>query len=246
MSTLQVDNINPYLSSSVSISGSLIINDSLTTTELSVFEQDVTSMTLQIKAVEGGEIQAATPSIGVVGEGNSPLQFYSYDFTSSLKIDNDEGLRYRILKPDESGEYFNFWMQTDGDFSIENTVRCGSQDNNKFAIEARSGIVQFSVSTVTITDQTGSFDVRNGNFFEVTLDPDVDNRFEFSELDGGQTINVLVTTAGSASVSYGGVTVLQPSVYSYVPTEGTAKDILTFISFDDTSTLHLVAVKNLV
>jgi hypothetical protein len=189
----------------------------------------------------------ATPSIGIENDFEStdvPLTLYSYGQTGSLSLDNTNGFVYKIQTPEDPSVFHQISFGPDGAFDVD-TLKAGIANGEIFSVEARSGIAQTYVPEVTITDQTGSFDVRNGNFFTTTLTGDVDNRFEFSNLDGGQTINILVNTQSSASVSFDTSVVKQPSGYSYVPTVGTAKDILTFISFDDT-TLYLVAVKNLV
>jgi hypothetical protein len=65
-----------------------------------------------------------------------------------------------------------------------------------------------------------------------------------SNIKAGQTINLLVSTTGSATVSFPS-TVKQVSGSSYIPTTTTSKDVVTFISFD-TGSIYLSNVKNLV
>ena len=234
MSSLQVDNINPYLSSSVNIAGGLN-TENLT---IKNFESEGQGQIVFKRRESNGY-----PSMGMENS-NENVEIYSYDLTSSLAIGNGIGFRYQIQKTDDPSQYNQLTFDPAGNLRAP-SLYIGEYTTDEFAIKAYSGIVQRELDNVTITDQTGSFDVRNGNFFTTTLDTDVDNRFVFSELDGGQTINILVNTNGTPTVSFDENAVKQPSGYSYVPTVGTAKDILTFISFDDT-TLYLVAVKNLV
>ncbi|NCW79589.1 MAG: hypothetical protein EBW08_01650 [Pelagibacteraceae bacterium] len=64
-----------------------------------------------------------------------------------------------------------------------------------------------------------------------------------SNIKPGQTINIRVNTTGSATVNFPS-SVKQVSGSSYIPTTTTGVDVLTLISFDNT-TLYLADVKNL-
>jgi hypothetical protein len=231
MSNLQVDNINPYLSSSVNIGGGLN-TENLDIKNFAFPNQG----NLVFKPREGNSY----PSLGMESNDDN-LDIYSYDLTGSLSLSNSFGFKFRTQYTSDPTQYHELQFDRDGVLYAPSSI-IGATD--KFAIEATSGIHQYQSDNITITSQTGSFDVRNGNFFTTTLTTDVDNRFEFSNIGGGQTINILVTTAGTATVSFD-TNVKQPDGFSYTPTNGTAKDILTFITFDNT-TLYLVAVKNLV
>jgi hypothetical protein len=239
MSTLQVDNINPYLSSSIILGSNFVapsadFNDYYPANDVAY---------LSIRQREGSGVV----SIGIENDTeltDAPLTLYSYGQSGSLSLDNTNGFVYKIQTAEDPSVFHQISFGPDGAFDVD-TLKAGIANGEIFSVEARSGIAQTYVPVVTITDQTGSFDARNGNFFETTLTADVDNRFIFSNLDGGQTINILVTTAGTATVSFEGGLVKQPDGFSYTPTTGPAKDILTFISFDDETT-YLVAVKNLV
>jgi hypothetical protein len=232
MSSLQVDNINPYLSSSVNIVGGLNTEN----LEIRNFEYPSQGYFV-FKPREGNSY----PSLGMENNDDN-LDIYSYDLTGSLSLSNSFGFKVRTQYQGDPTQYHELEFDRDGVLRYPSSV-IGATDT--FAIEATSGIHQYQPDTITITDSTGSFDARNGNFFKTTLDADVDNRFEFSNIGGGQTINILVNTAGTATVSFDTSVVKQPDGFSYTPTNGTAKDILTFINFDNTA-LYLVAVKNLV
>jgi hypothetical protein len=231
MSTLQVDNINSYSSSSVTFSGS-INTENLTFIN---FESPVQGQ-LVIKPRAGN----GYASIGMENYPES-IDIYSYELTSSLSIGNNNGFLYQYQIPGEpEGQYYQLQFTPEGVLNAP-TSQMGGQ--GKFALTANSGIVQSSPDDITITDQTASFDVRNGNFFTITLATDVDNRFEFSELDGGQTIDVLVTIPGTTTtVSFDTSLVKQLSGSSYTPTIGGGKDILTFKSFNNSGTIYLTSV----
>ena len=107
-----------------------------------------------------------------------------------------------------------------------------------------SGSLVGEVNTLSISSNTASMDLSGGNFFTLQLVSGSDTRIEPSNIQAGQTINLLLSTTGSATVSFPS-TVKQVSGSSYVPTTTTSKDVVTFISFD-TSDLYLSNVKNLV
>jgi hypothetical protein len=65
-----------------------------------------------------------------------------------------------------------------------------------------------------------------------------------SNIKAGQTVNILLSTTGSGTVSFP-TSVDQVSGSAYVPTTTTGKDIITLVSFDS-SILYLASVKNLI
>jgi hypothetical protein len=107
-----------------------------------------------------------------------------------------------------------------------------------------TGSVQGNVNVLSIASTTASLNLNEGNFFTLQLVSGSNTRIEPSNIKQGQTINILLSTTGSATVSFPS-TVLQVSGSSYVPTTTTSKDIITLISFDNTN-LYLANVKNLV
>ena len=100
------------------------------------------------------------------------------------------------------------------------------------------------VSALTISSQTASLDLSTGNFFTVQLVSGSNTYINPSNIQPGQTINLLVNTTGSGTVSFPS-SVKQVSGSVYVPTTATGVDIVTFISFN-TSSLYLSNVKNLI
>jgi hypothetical protein len=107
-----------------------------------------------------------------------------------------------------------------------------------------TGSIVGNVTALTISSNTASLNLNNGNFFTLQLVPGVNTHINPTNIKAGQTINILVATTGSATVSFPS-TVLQSSGFLYVPTVTTGSDILTMVSFN-TSSLYLANVKNLV
>jgi hypothetical protein len=107
-----------------------------------------------------------------------------------------------------------------------------------------TGSVRGNVSALSISSNTASLDLLNGNFYTLTLVSGSDTFINPSNILPGQTINLLVNTTGSGTVSFPS-SVKQVSGSLYIPTTTTSTDIITFISFDSSS-LFLSNVKNLV
>ena len=107
-----------------------------------------------------------------------------------------------------------------------------------------TGSVQGNVNSLSIASTTASLNLNNGNFFTLQLVSGSATHILPSNIKQGQTINILLSTTGSGTVSFP-TTVKQVSGSAYVPTTTTSKDIITLISFDSSS-LYLANVKNLI
>jgi len=107
-----------------------------------------------------------------------------------------------------------------------------------------SGSVRGEVSALSISSNTASLNCSSDNFFTLQLVQGTNTFINPTNINNGQTINLLVSTTGSATVSFPS-SVKQVSGNTYTPTTTTSKDVLTFISFADNN-LYLVNVKNLV
>jgi hypothetical protein len=107
-----------------------------------------------------------------------------------------------------------------------------------------TGYVQGNVNALAVSSNTASLNLNNGNFFVLALTGSQDIRIEPSNIKAGQTINVLLNTTGSGTVSFP-TSIKQVSGSAYVPTTAVGNDIITLVSFD-TSSLYLANVKNLV
>jgi hypothetical protein len=107
-----------------------------------------------------------------------------------------------------------------------------------------TGSILGNVTALTITSNTASLDLTSGSFYTLQLVSGSNTFINPTNIRAGQTVSILVSTTGSATVSFP-ATVDQPSGSAYVPTTTTGKDVLTFISFDTTN-LYLANVKNLI
>lgn len=107
-----------------------------------------------------------------------------------------------------------------------------------------TGSTQGNVTALTISSNTASLNLNSGNFFTLQLVAGVNTHINPSNIKPGQSSILLLSTTGSATVSFPS-TVKQPSGSSYTPTTTTGTDILTFVSLDN-SNLYLVNVKNLI
>ena len=107
-----------------------------------------------------------------------------------------------------------------------------------------TGSVNGNVVSASIASNTSSIDFSQGNFY-TSLVTGTTN-FNITNPKAGQTVNLLLTTAGTGASASFSSNVKQVSGSTYAPTatDG-AKDILTFISWDGTS-VYLANVKNLI
>jgi hypothetical protein len=143
----------------------------------------------------------------------------------------------------QSGSLTFFNNSTTGSFNLSGSLNIiGSSvfDGN----QTITGSIQGNVLPLTVSSNTASLNLDNGNFFELALTGSSDIRIEPSNIKPGQTINLKLNTTGSATVSFPS-SVKQVSGSSYVPSTGTTTDIVTLISFDSTN-LFLANVKNLI
>jgi hypothetical protein len=107
-----------------------------------------------------------------------------------------------------------------------------------------TGSTQGNVATLTISSNTASVDLRRASFFTITLTSGATTHISASNIQPGTTSTILVTTDGTSNVSFPS-NVKQPSGSFYTASAVSAKDILTFISYDSTN-LYLASVKNLI
>ena len=107
-----------------------------------------------------------------------------------------------------------------------------------------TGSVLGNVTALSISSNTASLNLTSGSFYTLQLVSGSNTYINPSNISVGQTVSLLVSTTGSATISFPS-TIKQPSGSSYVPTTTTGKDVLTFISFDTTN-LYLANVKNLI
>ena len=129
--------------------------------------------------------------------------------------------------------------------SYYNTSALATTGSNSFnGVQTITGSVLGNVTALSISSNTASLNLTSGSFYTLQLVQGTNTYINPSNIRAGQTVSLLVSTTGSATVSFPS-TVKQPSGSSYVPTTTTGKDVLTFISFDTTN-LYLANVKNLI
>ena len=127
------------------------------------------------------------------------------------------------------------------------TSSYASRTSNVFSgSQTITGSVYGNVIPLSIVSTTASMDCSLGNFFTLTLANSVATHLTATNIRPGQTINLLVTQGNpSGSITYNS-TFDWPVNNAYsASTVNSAKDIVSFIAFDNT-TLHGTAVKNLV
>jgi len=107
-----------------------------------------------------------------------------------------------------------------------------------------TGSVQGNVNALSISSNTASLNLNDGNFFTLQLVSGSATHINPTNIKPGQTINIRINTTGSATVTFPS-SVDQVSGSSYVPSTGTTQDIITLISFDSSS-LYLASIKNLI
>jgi hypothetical protein len=110
-----------------------------------------------------------------------------------------------------------------------------------------TGSVLGNIVPLTISSNTASMNLSQGNFFTLTLVSGSTTHLTATNTTPGQTINVLVTQSNPAggSLTYNpAFKFAQGTAYTASVSAG-AKDILTFVTFDS-STIYAAAIKNLV
>lgn len=110
-----------------------------------------------------------------------------------------------------------------------------------------TGSVYGNVVSMSIASTTASMDLSLGNFFTLTLVSGSTTHLAASNIKKGQTINLLITQAdsGSGSLSYNSTFKFIPGNQYTASASTGSKDILTFITFDN-SNIYASAIKNLV
>jgi hypothetical protein len=129
--------------------------------------------------------------------------------------------------------------------SYYNTSTLATTGSNRFSgSQTITGSILGNVTALTISSNTASLNLTSGSFYTLQLVSGSNTFINPTNIRAGQTVSILVSTTGSATVSFPTI-VDQPSGSAYVPTTTTGKDVLTFISFDTTN-LYLANVKNLI
>ena len=111
-----------------------------------------------------------------------------------------------------------------------------------------SGSIKSEVSTISVVSDTASVDFSSTSMFELTLVSGSDTHIDGTNVGSGQTLNLLIKqpSVGTGSVSFS-PSFLQPTGSEYIPTAvSDSEDILTLVTFSDTSKIYVANVKQLV
>ncbi len=131
---------------------------------------------------------------------------------------------------------------------IGNTTITGSLNVTSGATISGSiittGSVQGNVFPLSISSNTASLNLDNGNFFTLQLVGGQATHLTPSNIKPGQTVSLFVNTTGSAIMTFPS-SIKQMSGSAYTPTIITGLDVLTFIS-KDSSNLYMVSAKNFI
>jgi hypothetical protein len=104
-----------------------------------------------------------------------------------------------------------------------------------------TGSLRGNVTSLSVASTTASMDLSVGNFFTLTL-PAATTHITATNIQPGQTTNLLVTSQAGASVDFPS-TILQPSGSFFTASNASTTDVLTFVSWDGTN-LYLVGLNN--
>ena len=102
-----------------------------------------------------------------------------------------------------------------------------------------SGSVVGEVNTLTITSNTASLDCSLGNMYTLTINQQTDVHLSASNIQAGQTINLNVQhdAINSGSLSFGTEFKFPGGTAPTITAAANSEDVLTFISFRDTTLL---------
>lgn len=110
-----------------------------------------------------------------------------------------------------------------------------------------TGSLRGQVSALSISGNTASVNLSTNNFFTLTLANGTGTNIAPTNINPGQTVNILVTqgTAGTGTVTFPSL-VKQPSGSAYTGTAlANAIDIVTMIAFDSTN-VYVSSVRNMI
>lgn len=187
----------------------------------------------------------ATGSLGnnnnlTVYNGNNTISSVSGGFVTLNAFDGNGGIILNAYNS-PSGIDMSGSLRVIGNTTITGSLNVTSGATISGSI-IQTGSVQGNIVPLTITSNTASLNLNNGNFFTLQLVSGSATHLNPSNIKPGQTVSVFVNTIGSATMTFPS-SIKQIIGSSYVPTTGTGIDILTLIS-KDTSSLYLVNAKN--
>lgn len=183
-----------------------------------------------------------------------------------LYLDNNDATAHSVVYYTEGTSYYSFVLTsvgvvgstsgssgtsgnngssgTSGNSGTSGTSGAGGFTNPYNGPITINGPVNGQVIGLTLSGGFATMSATESNFFTITLNSGL-NTINATNIQAGQTINLLLTTAVGNTIAFGS-NVKQVRGATYSPSGGIGlTDILTFVSFDSTN-LYLVASKNFV
>ena len=159
----------------------------------------------------------------------------------------DDSTAYEIIRLEDSGSFSEGTI----DFrvplyvSTATTLSGSVQFNSSLTI---SGSTSTEVAIQGITSNTASVDFGDTSMFELELASGATTHLDATNIGKGQTINILVKQPAGATGSLEfSPKFLQPTGSEYTATNSSnSEDILTLVTFNDTSKIYVANVKQLV
>jgi len=212
------------------INGGLTLSGSSTITD--------GEMAFYNRIADGNAIKVYSGSVEITSPQGTGRFYSNLPMTSSGLRINGTGLLGDLIV---SGVFAgNSSMQVLGNASVTGSTTLANLTASGSTI--LTGSVQGNVTTLSVSSNTASMNLNNGNFFTLQLVSGSDTHIVPSNIKPGQTISLLLNTTGSGTVSFPS-SIKQASGSAYVPTTGTGVDVLTLISFD-TQSLYISNLKN--
>jgi len=292
MSTLRVDKIAPFQSSSVEIDGTITLPTMATTGSNTFVGNQIVTGSIDIT----GEF--LVNGIAVSGSGGGSVDTSSLATTGSNAFNGDQtitgSLRVtgsNITNTDDiSGQYlgsnfggnvgvFNVSDFTEVGFALDGAEWTTNWSNGPilyvnntpgdtyegvFGFEDKTnytdgkvtalkplvasnsltitGSVVGNVVAVSVSSNTASINLNDGNFFSVTLGASGTTFFNITNVKAGQTSNILVNTDTASTASFSN-NVWQQSGSMYVASPSGSRDIITLLSFDN-EYAYLAEIRN--
>ena len=145
----------------------------------------------------------------------------------------------------------NEFIARNGLIAKDNSTVTGSLDvtgSGRFTSNLQvTGSLRGQVSALTISSTTASVNMSSNNFFTLTLVNGAGTNINPTNINPGQTVNILVTqgSAGTGTVTFPSL-VKQASGSLYTGSAvSNAVDIVTMIAFDSTN-VYVSSVRNMI
>jgi len=200
------------------------------------------STSVQLDFVTEAELAAATASlINLIDTKLNTSSFNAYTQSVNVKIDTLSSFTGSYATT--GSNRFNGNQTITGSLILSSSaaVELSVIGNSVFSGSFRGGVI-----TLSVASQTASMDFSLGNFFSLTLPSSSTTYLNPTNIQPGQTTQLLIRQGSvTGSLDYP-ANVLFPTGSDYVASRlSNAADIVSFVSFD-TASLYAVSVKNLV